>query len=129
MTPELKTRLDSITERLKARGIQDIKFTFAPDAPFKDPNVLGAQVADFVEAYLDGKTVTIDNIDAHLQDSTVSVEPRMSAEEEVLCMYHGVTSRRDLIQAQARQIRRLQDQLNALTRNVTIDGTTHVVFM
>ena len=50
---ELKTRLESLEERLKDRGVVDVKF----DADYSQgAEKVGNDMADVLEAVLDGKT-------------------------------------------------------------------------
>jgi hypothetical protein len=55
MNTELKARLDSLSERLKELGVVDIKLHVDKTGnPSSDK--VASDVAEFIEAYLDGKT-------------------------------------------------------------------------
>ncbi len=52
-------RIKAIQKRLEHMGILDVKVTFAPDA-FEQPlEQIKASVADFMEAYLIGKSTSV----------------------------------------------------------------------
>jgi hypothetical protein len=55
MNTELKARLDNLSERLKERGVVDVKLHVDKSG---NPSVdkVASDVADFIEAILDGKT-------------------------------------------------------------------------
>jgi hypothetical protein len=55
MNTELKARLDALSERLKERGVVDVKFHVDKSGnPSADK--VASDAADFIEAILDGKT-------------------------------------------------------------------------
>lgn len=55
-------RLEEISKELKRREVQDVKFTWDPD--FRKLNVeeLKHSVADFLDAYLDGRYKIMENV-------------------------------------------------------------------
>lgn len=57
----MTTRLDSISEQLKARGVVDVKLTFEPGAlESRTYEELADSVADMLDSYLQGKTTQRD---------------------------------------------------------------------
>lgn len=63
---EIEQRFERIEARLKERGIVDVKFTYGNDP--SDLNKLRHEVADMIEAVLDGKGVTNITPKPHVQD-------------------------------------------------------------
>jgi hypothetical protein len=72
---DAKTRLDSITEKLKERGVVDVKFAWNGTVNFTDPSKpilqLSAEstldsitndISDVLEAYLNGETKPFNGI-------------------------------------------------------------------
>lgn len=52
MTP--RERLQNVQERLKSRGVKDVKFTWSEDVKNMTPDQVYDQVSTALEAYLDG---------------------------------------------------------------------------
>lgn len=50
---EMRARLDNLEERLKARGVVDVKFHYEPNTSMKK---LTEDLCTFLEAILEGKT-------------------------------------------------------------------------
>jgi hypothetical protein len=61
MDGDANSRLKKIEDRLRARGVRDIKFCWAPGVHKVPLEELKANVADFIEAYLEGKSTPIPN--------------------------------------------------------------------
>ena len=53
-------RLQAVTERLKAAGVLDVKFTLAPNSnPFRDTDRVADDLAALLEAHLEGRSTTV----------------------------------------------------------------------
>lgn len=55
-------RLQTVQAALEQRGVRDVKFCFAPGFTKLPSSVVKEKVADFLEAYLDGRGVEVDSI-------------------------------------------------------------------
>lgn len=55
-------RLQDMQLALKKRGLRDVKFFFAPAMLSKPSSVVASNVADFVDAYLKGRSKLVERI-------------------------------------------------------------------
>lgn len=56
------TRLQEMQSALKKRGLRDVKFFFSPGMLSKPSSVVAGNVADFLDAYLKGRSKSIEKI-------------------------------------------------------------------
>jgi hypothetical protein len=57
MSISTKVRLKVVQKRLEARGVKDVKFTWAPNVKDFTPDQVAEDVIHVLEAYLDGNMV------------------------------------------------------------------------
>lgn len=89
-------RAQLLQKKLHENGIIGINFTFAPGVEQQKPAKIMQEVCDFLDTYLEGRYKPLDRID------------ETPLEEVMLADFYGATNKLELIQAQARHIRRLE---------------------